>query len=116
MRIAQIAPLHEIVPPRLDGGTERAVSFLTEELVRQGHDVTSFASGDSGTPARLIRCCDVALRVNPAVRDRLPCHMIMLDGGRRRIDQFDALHFHVDLLHVTIAKLMCNSCRIEVTP
>jgi glycosyltransferase involved in cell wall biosynthesis len=104
MRIAQIAPLHERVPPRLYGGTERVVSFLTEELVRQGHDVTLFASGDSQTSARLIRCCDIALRFNPTVRDALPYHMIMLDEVRRRIDQFDVLHFHVDLLHAPLMR------------
>lgn len=104
MRIAQIAPLHERVPPRLYGGTERIVSFLTEELVRQGHDVTLFASGDSQTSARLIRCCDMALRFNPAVRDALPYHLIMLDEVRRRIDQFDVLHFHVDLLHAPLMR------------
>jgi len=80
--IAQIAPLHECVPPRLYGGTERVVSFLTEELVRQGHDVTLFASGDSKTSANLVRCCDMALRLNPSVRDTLPYHMIMLDEVR----------------------------------
>ena len=99
LRIAQIAPLHECVPPRLYGGTERVVSFLTEELVRQGHDVTLFASGDSKTSANLVRCCDMALRLNPSVRDTLPYHMIMLDEVRRRIDQFDVLHFHIDILH-----------------
>jgi glycosyltransferase involved in cell wall biosynthesis len=104
MRIAQIAPLYERVPPKLYGGTERVVSFLTEELVRQGHDVTLFASGDSQTSARLIRCCDIALRFNPAVRDALPYHMIMLDEVRRRIDQFDVLHFHVDLLHAPLMR------------
>jgi glycosyltransferase involved in cell wall biosynthesis len=102
MRIAQIAPLHERVPPRLYGGTERVVSFLTEELVRQGHEVTLFASGDSQTSARLVRCCDMALRFNPAVRDTLPHHIIMLDQVRRRIDQFDILHFHIDMIHAAL--------------
>jgi glycosyltransferase involved in cell wall biosynthesis len=102
MRIAQIAPLHERVPPRLYGGTERVVSFLTEELVRQGHEVTLFASGDSQTSARLVRCCDMALRFNPVVRDALPYHIIMLDEVRRRIDQFDILHFHVDIIHAAL--------------
>jgi glycosyltransferase involved in cell wall biosynthesis len=92
------------VPPRLYGGTERVVSFLTEELVRQGHDVTLFASGDSQTSARLIRCCEIALRFNPAVRDALPYHMIMLDEVRRRMDQFDVLHFDVDLLHAPLMR------------
>ena len=102
MRIAQIAPLHESVPPRLYGGTERVVSFLTEELVRQGHEVTLFASGNSQTSARLVRCCDMALRFNPAVRDALPYHIIMLDEVRRRIDQFDILHFHIDIIHAAL--------------
>jgi hypothetical protein len=78
MRIAQIAPLYESVPPKLYGGTERIVSFLTEELVRQGHDVTLFASGESRTSAKLVRCCEMALRLNPEVRDALPYHMMML--------------------------------------
>jgi glycosyltransferase involved in cell wall biosynthesis len=99
MRIAQIAPLHESVPPRLYGGTERVVSYLTEELVRLGHDVTLFASGDSRTSAKLVRCCEIALRVNPVVRDGMPYHMIMLDQVRRRVDEFDILHFHIDVLH-----------------
>ena len=102
MRIAQIAPLHERVPPRFYGGTERVVSFLTEELVSQGHDVTLFASGDSQTSAELVRCCDMALRSNPAVRDSLPYQMIMLDEVRRRVDQFDILHFHIDIVHAPL--------------
>ena len=84
MKIAQIAPLYESVPPMLYGGTERVVSYLTEELVRQGHDVTLFASGDSKTSARLVRCCDMALRLNPILLDPLPFHMIMLEEARRR--------------------------------
>ncbi len=108
MRIAQIAPLHERVPPRLYGGTERAVSFLTEELVRQGHDVTLFASGDSQTSAQLVRCCEMALRFNPAVRDGLPYHMIMLDEVRRRIDQFDILHFHIDIVHAPLMRELAD--------
>lgn len=78
MKIAQIAPLAECCPPRLYGGTERVVSYLTEELVRLGHEVTLFASGDSRTSARLISTCDIALRLNSAVRDQLP----MADGTR----------------------------------
>jgi glycosyltransferase involved in cell wall biosynthesis len=104
MRIAQIAPLHECVPPKLYGGTERIVSYLTEELVNQGHDVTLFASGDSETSAKLVPCCEMALRLNPAVRDGLPYHMIMLDEVRRRIDQFDVIHFHIDLLHAPLIR------------
>jgi glycosyltransferase involved in cell wall biosynthesis len=99
MKIAQIAPLAERVPPKLYGGTERIVSYLTEELVRQGHDVTLFASGDSKTAAKLVRCSDIALRLNPAVKDPVPYHMIMLDEVMQRVDDFDVLHFHIDLLH-----------------
>jgi glycosyltransferase involved in cell wall biosynthesis len=102
MRIAQIAPLHERVPPRLYGGTERVVSYLTEELVRQGHDVTLFTSGDSKTTAKLVRCCDMALRLNPSVKDALPYHVIMLDEVRQRSDEFDVLHFHIDFLQAPL--------------
>ena len=93
MRIAQIAPLYERVPPKLYGGTERVVSYLTEELVRQGHDVTLFASGDSKTSAKLVRCCDMALRLNPCIREPLVYHVIMLEELRQRLAQFDVLHF-----------------------
>ena len=96
MRIAQIAPLMESVPPRLYGGTERIVSWLCEALVAQGHDVTLFASGDSVTSAKLIPCATEALRLNPAVRDHVPHYMVMLDRVRRMADQFDVLHFHID--------------------
>ncbi len=99
MKIAQVAPLAERVPPKLYGGTERIVSYLTEELVRQGHDVTLFASGDSITKAELVRCCDVALRLNPAVKDPMPYNILMLDQVRRRADEFDVIHFHIDFLH-----------------
>ena len=81
MKIAQIAPLIESVPPRLYGGTERIVSYLTEELVRQGHEVTLFASGDSLTSAELVPCSERALRLDPRVRDPLPYYMVMLDAG-----------------------------------
>jgi len=104
MKIAQIAPLAESVPPRLYGGTERVVSYLTEELVSQGHDVTLFASGDSRTSARLVRCSDFALRLNPAVKDPLPYHIVMLDEVRRRADEFDVLHFHTDMLHFPLVR------------
>ena len=82
MKIAQIAPLIESVPPRLYGGTERIVSYLTEELVAQGHDVTLFASGDSITAANLVPCVPKALRLDPGVRDRIPYYMLMLDHVR----------------------------------
>jgi glycosyltransferase involved in cell wall biosynthesis len=104
MKIAQVAPLFESVPPKFYGGTERIVSYLTEELVRQGHEVTLFASGDSKTSAELVRCCDMALRLNPAVKDPLPYHVLMLDEVRERADEFDVLHFHIDLLHFPLFK------------
>lgn len=104
MRIAQIAPLQESVPPRLYGGTERIVSYLTEELVRRGHDVTLFASGDSITSARLVSFCDSALRLNPRVRDPLPYHIVMLDAVREMEQEFDVLHFHVDVIHYPLIR------------
>jgi len=104
MKIAQIAPLAESVPPRLYGGTERIVSFLTEELVRRGHEVTLFASGDSLTSAELIVCTERALRLNPDVRDPIPHHLILLEEVRRRADEFDILHFHIDLLHFPLIR------------
>jgi glycosyltransferase involved in cell wall biosynthesis len=96
MKIAQVAPLIESVPPKLYGGTERVVSYLTEELVAQGHDVTLFASGDSITDANLIPCCETSLRSNPAVRDPLPYYMMMIDKIRRMASSFDVIHFHID--------------------
>lgn len=96
MKIAQIAPLMESVPPQLYGGTERIVSYLTDELVALGHDVTLFASGDSFTAARLVPCVPAALRLNARVRDPIPYYMLMLDRVRRRADEFDILHFHID--------------------
>jgi glycosyltransferase involved in cell wall biosynthesis len=99
MKIAQIAPLTESCPPHLYGGTERIVSYLTEELVRQGHEVTLFASGDSRTAARLEPGCKVALRLDPSVRDPIPSHIVMLEKVRTLASQFDVLHFHVDVLH-----------------
>ena len=99
MRIAQVSPLYESTPPRLYGGTERVVSYLTEELVRQGHDVTLFASGDSITAAELVAPCERALRLDPDCRDPLAYHMIMLDQVYRRASEFDVIHFHIDYLH-----------------
>ena len=99
LKIAQIAPLIESVPPRLYGGTERIVSYLTEELVALGHDVTLFASGDSITAANLVPCVPKALRLEAGVRDPIPYYMLMLDRVRQRADEFDVLHFHIDQLH-----------------
>jgi glycosyltransferase involved in cell wall biosynthesis len=96
MRIAQIAPLHEAVPPKLYGGTERVVSFLTEELVAMGHDVTLFASGDSVTQARLEAIWPRALRLDPGIRDGLAPQFLLLEQVYRMAGQFDILHFHLD--------------------
>jgi glycosyltransferase involved in cell wall biosynthesis len=97
MRIAQIAPLAEAVPPKLYGGTERVVSWLTEELVRQGHEVTLFASGDSETAATLVPGSREALRLS-GVRDHTAANLVMLDGVRKRADDFDVIHCHIDVL------------------
>ncbi|HET7596819.1 MAG TPA: glycosyltransferase family 4 protein [Burkholderiales bacterium] len=102
MRIAQIAPLAESVPPKLYGGTERVVHYLTEELVRQGHEVTLFASGDSRTSARLIAPVPRALRLDSQVRDALPYVLLQMEQVRRRAWEFDVLHFHVDLVHFPV--------------
>src|SRR5271170_7264467 len=106
MKIAQIAPLIESVPPRLYGGTERIVSYLTEELVRLGHDVTLFASGDSITSAELALCCPRALRLDPTVHDTIPHFMLMIDKVRERADEFDILHFHIDLFHFPLFRAL----------
>ena len=102
MKIAQVSPLIESVPPRLYGGTERVVSYLTEELVRQGHDVTLFASADSETSARLVPCSSEALRLDPDVRDHVPYHAVMFERVKRLADRFDILHFHTDLIHFPV--------------
>jgi|SRR5580704_10288459 glycosyltransferase involved in cell wall biosynthesis len=99
MRIAQVAPLYESVPPKLYGGTERVVSYLTEELVRQGHEVTLFASGDSLTSARLIAGCESALRLCDSCVDPLTHHLAMLEEVFSEKNKFDLIHFHVDYLH-----------------
>jgi glycosyltransferase involved in cell wall biosynthesis len=106
MKIAQVAPLVESVPPRLYGGTERIVSYLTEELVKFGHDVTLFASGDSITNADLIPCCPRALRLDPSVRDINPHVMLLIDRVHQRAEEFDILHFHIDLFHFPLFRSM----------
>ncbi|ARP86111.1 glycosyltransferase family 4 protein [Bordetella genomosp. 9] len=100
MRIAQIAPLYEAVPPRLYGGTERVVAHLTEALVEQGHDVTLFAAADARTSARLAPMRERSLRLDPqALKSDVAAHLGMLHALRDRADEFDVLHFHIDLLH-----------------
>ena len=104
MRIAQVAPLYESVPPVKYGGSERVVSYLTEELVRQGHQVTLFASGDSVTKATLVSPCKRALRLDPGCRDPLAYHTIMLDEVFHRASDFDVIHFHIDYLHFPFSR------------
>jgi glycosyltransferase involved in cell wall biosynthesis len=108
MKIAQIAPLLESVPPRLYGGTERIVSYLTDELVRLGHDVTLFASADSITAAELVGCASVALRLDANVRDPIPYYMLMLDRVRKLAEEFDILHFHIDQFHFPLFRRMAD--------
>jgi glycosyltransferase involved in cell wall biosynthesis len=104
VRIAQVAPLYEAVPPKLYGGTERVVSYLTEELVRQGHEVTLFASGDSVTKADLVPACPRALRLDPTCKDSLAHHMILLEQVARLAHRFDIVHFHIDYLHFPLSR------------
>lgn len=104
MKIAQIAPLVESVPPRFYGGTERIVSYLTEELVRQGHRVTLFASGDSKTAAELHAVVPTALRLNAAIKDPLVYATLQLEALRRRAKEFDVIHVHGDFLHLPLAR------------
>src|SRR5437588_8449200 len=104
MRIAQVAPLFESVPPKLYGGTERVVSYLTEELVRRGHAVTLFASGDSMTRARLVPGCQRALRLDTRTLDPLVPHLLMLERLSRLAGEFDVVHFHVDYLHFSLTR------------
>jgi glycosyltransferase involved in cell wall biosynthesis len=109
MRIAQVAPLAESVPPRLYGGTERVVSWLTEEFVRQGHEVTLFASGDSETAAELVKSVPEGLRLG-GIRDHTASLLVMLDAVRRRASDFDIVHFHVDLLQFPMFRKSTDRC------
>ena len=102
MRIAQISPLYEAVPPKLYGGTERVVYSLTEELVAMGHDVTLFASGDSITSATLAPMRDQAIRLDPSVKDAIAPHYRMIELIYRRKEEFDVLHFHIDYFPLSL--------------
>ena len=105
MRIAQVAPLSESVPPKLYGGTERVVSYLTEEYVRRGHEVTLFASGDSVTAGKLRPGCPSALRLEGAkVIDPLAHHLRMIEMVAREAHTFDIVHFHIDYLHFPVTR------------
>ena len=104
MRIAQVAPLYESVPPKYYGGTERVVSYLTEELIRQGHEVTLFASGDSETKARLVAACRRSLRIDEECIDQMAHQILMLERVFQRAAEFDIIHFHVDYLHFPLSR------------
>lgn len=105
MRIAQVAPLYESVPPKLYGGTERVVSYVTEELVKIGHEVTLFASGDSKTSAHLIPACPNSLRFDKGCIDQLAHHYVMLEDVMERAEEFDIIHFHIDYLHFPMSRI-----------
>ena len=111
MRIAQVAPLYESIPPTLYGGTERVVSWLTEELVRLGHEVTLFASGDSLTTARLVPGCQRSLRLDPQCVDQMAHHTVMLDRVFSESESFDLIHFHVDYSHFPMSR-MTGVCQV----
>ena len=104
MKIAQVAPLYESVPPEQYGGTERVVSYLTEELAELKHEVTLFASGDSITSAELVPCCPRSLRTDPNRIDPLVHHFLMLEEVFKRTSQFDLVHFHIDYLHFPLSR------------
>jgi len=104
LRIAQVAPLYESVPPRLYGGTERVVSYLTEELVRAGHRVTLFASGDSTTSAELLSVWERALRLDHRHPEPLSLHLVLMEEVFRRAAQYDVIHFHTDAVHLPLAR------------
>jgi glycosyltransferase involved in cell wall biosynthesis len=104
MKIAQVAPLYESVPPEQYGGTERVVSYLTEELAELEHEVTLFASGDSITSAELVPCCPRSLRTDPNHLDPLVHHYLMLEEVFKRASQFDLIHFHIDYLHFPLSR------------
>jgi glycosyltransferase involved in cell wall biosynthesis len=104
MRIAQVSPLFESVPPKLYGGTERVVSYLTEELVAQGHDVTLFASGDSNTTARLVPCSARSLRLDEECIDQFAHQVLMLERVFQDAREFDIIHFHIDYFHFPLSR------------
>jgi glycosyltransferase involved in cell wall biosynthesis len=105
LRIAQVAPLYESVPPKLYGGTERVVSFITEELVAMGHEVTLFASGDSKTSSTLIPVCETAIRLNDKSVDPIASHVLQLQLVHEMRERFDVIHFHTDYLHFPMSSL-----------
>jgi len=104
MRIALVSPLYESVPPQGYGGTERVVSYLAEDLVRRGHDVTLYASADSRTSARLVPCCPRSLRLDPDCQDDFAHHVVQLEKVLCDADWFDVVHWHIDHLHLPLAR------------
>jgi len=108
MRIAQVSPLYESVPPKYYGGTERVVSYLVEELVKEGHDVTLFASGDSITRAHLIPLCERSLRLDESCKDKICYHVLMVQKVFEMSSYFDVIHFHIDYLHFPLVRI-CNT-------
>ncbi len=104
LKIAQVSPLYESVPPKYYGGTERIVSYLTEELVRQGHKVTLFASGDSVTQAQLISPCQQSLRLEKNFIDQMAYHLLLLEWVLKNADRFDIIHFHTDYMHFPLSR------------
>lgn len=108
MKIAQVAPLFESVPPHLYGGTERIVHYLTEELIHQGHEVTLFASGDSITNARLVTCVNRALRLSQTYQDAVPLHLLLLERLLSEIEDYDIVHFHLDFLHFPLMRRLAH--------
>src|SRR5580693_6463685 len=113
MRIALVAPLAEAVPPKLYGGTERVVSWLAEELGKQGHRVALFASAESETAAELVVCAPQSLRL-AGIRDHLGSTLAMLREVRRRADDFDIIHFHVDLLPQALFHDLAHKCLVTL--
>src|ERR1700736_1958060 len=110
MKIAQIAPLFESVPPRLYGGTERVVSWLAEALISLGHEVTLFASGDSVTNARLVPVCRKALRLDAECVDPVVHHVLMMEEVFSQAGDFDLIHSHVDYLHFSLIRREQTPC------
>ena len=103
MRIAQVSPLFESVPPQFYGGTERVIANLTDELVRRGHDVTLFASADSVTTAELVPCCPRSLRLDKDCADPLAHHLVQIERVFRNRARFDLIHWHIDYLHFPLS-------------
>ena len=109
MKIAQVAPFYESIPPKLYGGTERVVSFLVEELIRRGHDVTLYASGDSLTSARLIPSVEKALRLNPCCSDILSLQVLQLERVFQDLKSYDIVHFHTEYLHFPLSRRLSSN-------